>query len=240
MSVYERCATPTQLAAKFASYMSCPSTVRARVKEHFGRAPTVEQCANLIEAAKKPSRLNYYFRDTRLYDRFDCDHEQDDTNLILTKDGEYHCLTCYKAKKAKKAAQAQARAEGKAKQQRKDELREKVAAQALKATQSSNRSVSRTIASTRPAEVANLIKATARTFGVTVANLMSQSRDCEFVKARMVLCVVLRERGHSYPKIAEFTNRKDHTSIRYLCNEFPERAKRDPFLANALTVLRLK
>lgn len=239
MSIYhENSLTPTSLAARFAKYMTDPSTVRARVKDHFGRAPSVQQCANLIQAARKTERREYYFRDTRLYENFKCDHEQDDTNLLLKKNGEYVCLTCHKERRAKEEQEAKDRACRWAAEKRKELARKQAEEEARKLALEARRKSNPLSASSRPKEVAGMIRATARVFGITVADVLGHDRNREFTKARMVLCVALKERGHSYPRIAGFTNRICHTSIRHLCNEFPERSKRDPFLLTALAVVR--
>lgn len=239
MSIYhENSLTPTSLAARFAKYMTDPSTVRARVKDHFGRAPSVQQCANLIQAVRKTEKREYYFRDTRLYENFKCDHERDDTNLLLTKGGEYVCLTCHKAKKARleKLAKAQADQE-RYRQQVEQELARRAEEEALARQEADRLGITQAFKN-HPPIATQIIFRTADAFKVSVRDLMSKDRCPLLVRARMVICVALRERGHSYPRIAQYINRIDHTSVIYLVKNYQHRVKYYPEMARALELVR--
>lgn len=104
MSIYEEVKSPEELARRFASYMRDPSTIRARVKEHFGRAPSVEECRRILDRVRNPTRgprVKSYF-----YERFRCDHERTEENAILMENGEVFCRTCHLEKREKEQAKA--------------------------------------------------------------------------------------------------------------------------------------
>jgi chromosomal replication initiation ATPase DnaA len=65
-------------------------------------------------------------------------------------------------------------------------------------------------APSRPDEIRSEV---ARCYGVTVEEIMSLSRVLHIARARKALYAELRAIGWSYPAIAYFCGRKDHTTI---------------------------
>lgn len=90
--------SPQTYAKHLAGYISDPSTIRIRVLEHFGRAPSLKDCAAYRAAAIKPKWARVAEPD------FTCGHTRDLTNVVYSDIGTERCATCRAAYQARKHA----------------------------------------------------------------------------------------------------------------------------------------
>ncbi len=95
MNVYESARSPVELARHLAKYISDPSTIQARVKDHFGKAPSKGRCAEIISKVRTLPRTHYAMKaKSYYYHRFTCDHERTEANAFLSASGEVYCRIC--------------------------------------------------------------------------------------------------------------------------------------------------
>ena len=87
--------SPQTYAKHLAGYISDPSTIRVRVMEHFGRAPSLKDCAAYRAEAVRPKWTRVAAKD------FACGHSRDLDNVIYTDTGTERCATCRAAYQAR-------------------------------------------------------------------------------------------------------------------------------------------
>lgn len=201
MSIYDA-TNPTSMAARLAEYITDPSTIRVRVMEHYGRAPSVDQCRHLRQAAlarRDEERKAMLQRtvDGKLGDLLGCGHPNTDDNVFFVGD-RTACLIC----KGESLRKAQERWAARLKV-RASELKVEPRREALDLSQIPN-------ASTR------VLSAAAHCFNVPLSALSGVSRDPVLVRARFAVAYVLREADplkYSTPVLARIIGRKDHSTI---------------------------
>lgn len=231
--------TPMTMAAHLATYISDPSTIRVRVMDYFGRAPSVEQCRNLRAAhIKRAEREAQRSLANERYRVFRCDHEPTDDNVLLLESGNETCRLCHDANtKAAKAIAAEAERERKV---REDKWRRGFAERRAATTlpfcpswyhPSHDRPRVRIKYDT--------LQAVADAFGISIGELIGSERQKGLVDARAVAAKLFRDSGMSLPSIARTMNRACHSTIKNLCDTWPERVRRNPVLLDVYTRLRL-
>ncbi|NCJ06187.1 chromosomal replication initiator protein DnaA [Synechococcales cyanobacterium C] len=83
-----------------------------------------------------------------------------------------------------------------------------------------------------------IISAVAETFGISVEDLMSNSRRREISMARQIGMYLMRQHTSlSLPKIGEAFGGKDHTTVMYSCEKVSDLESSDPELAQTLRKL---
>ena len=78
--------------------------------------------------------------------------------------------------------------------------------------------------------VTSLVKFIAKKLSIPSERVFSKSRAAQFVQARNLLYLVLRQEGCSFPEIGELTG-KHHTTIIYGINSIREQMETDEKLA---------
>jgi hypothetical protein len=78
-----------------------------------------------------------------------------------------------------------------------------------------------------------LIAAIATDFDLETSDIVGQSRKAHVVRARRLVCQLLRDRGNSFGEIGKRLGGRDHSTIRHACLTFEAMAKRDPKLRAA-------
>lgn len=225
--IYADNITPIGMAAKLAEYISDPSTIRARVKDHFGRAPSIDQCRSLrleVEGRRQKhvSLAEYKFRT-------DC--QKHDGPYEMDEDGFDRCVTC---KEEKRRAQIERELNH---IRRLQEVRRIKEAARLKIA---NQQIAAALAmlKNRPQDECDMIvEQVCAVFGITKEELLSRSHARHFVDARTVVVVGLRKRGHSYPWIGKRLGGRDHSTIMHLFNTWDIRAKRNPLVGKMIEAI---
>lgn len=209
MTLYHNNLTAVAMAEHLASYISDPSTIRIRVLEHFGRAPSVEECRKIRarvssarSAKEQPRRVQHD------YSKFACGHSRDLDNITLRPNGTESCKTCRRALEVKAAARA--------------------AAQQQTVAERAQSLWSKPI--TRPRLVDETLDVIASAFGLTTGELIGEDRHRHIVDARAVAVMVFLQSGNSLPWIARKLRRKCHTTIINLRDTWDHRCKRNPSL----------
>jgi hypothetical protein len=82
-----------------------------------------------------------------------------------------------------------------------------------------------------PLTGAELIQAVADAFDISYGELIGEGRSRYFVEARVVVVMVLRERGWSFPRIGRLIGGRDHSTIIHAHSSFDIHAKRNPMVA---------
>lgn len=228
--------SPISMAAGLVKYIADPSTVRVRVLDHFGRAPSVEQCRNLRKdyVRKRDARTLCGER----FMRFNCGHAYEPENTFIDVNGYDRCQTCEDKRLEKEAAKLAERRKAW------EETRARFeAAEAKRKAEREKRAADREIIRTTPVQspfVSDVLKRVAATMHITVEDLRGPSRQPHFVDARAIAVKLFRDRERpiSFPQIATLIGRKDHTSPIHLYNTFDIRAKQRPYLNALLESLR--
>jgi chromosomal replication initiation ATPase DnaA len=213
--------SPIGMAGQLATYIADPSTIRVRVLEHFGRAPTLEQCQNLRNSFER----RHFKRNlcAERFTRFKCGHDATEDNTIAGADGIDRCKACHdEAERLKTERELERIAAWK-----REAIATRARRQAFEAlTERKNYAQSEVLA-----EVCKL-------FGCTIEDFKDRhNKKALLVDARTVAAVLLRDRGLSFPVIGKLMDR-DHTSIVYLMQRFPARAENRPRVLEALGLLR--
>lgn len=197
--------TPEAYARRLAKYISDPSTIRARTVDHWGRAPSLTQCANMrakVEREKREFRKACEQRATPLGryvtdDDFPCGHERSDDNTYYTGNREA-CRTCQREAQDKMRAELEWERARKAKavqhQRVLDELRPVA-----------------TPIHVSPRD--RVLARAAELTGLAVSDIISGRRFRPLVRARFAVIHALNSLKFSSPQIARMVNIKDHTSI---------------------------
>ena len=218
--------SPINMAVHLAGYISDPSTVRVRVLSEFGRAPTVEQCKNLIAEKRRQSERKTLRCSDRYYSRFRCGHDRAEENTTLGDDGIERCTQCEEKRQEDNRKEQLAHIERWKVYHKARKLKEERLAKMVKGAVT-GREEEEKIASGVMADVMTL-------FGVSEA----KHNTIRGADIKAVAAMLLRRRGLSFPMIARQLGYKDHTSVVHLCQTFPRRAEREPKLLEALGVLK--
>lgn len=224
--IYTDTLTPTSYATKLATYIDNPTTIRAHVKNYFGRAPSVDICARLRQQhlAKQAARTPSY-RCHERFVNFRCGHPQTDDNLILLANGIERCKTCEEQHIAKieaeRAERERREAEERAARHKASMMRSKISAELEKAP---------TQQGTRPRLTRETVKLVSLLMKLDPKDVLGPGRAQRFVDARAVCVRVFRAAGMSYPQISKALNRKDHSTSINLMSTFNERAALRPHL----------
>lgn len=214
------------MAARLATYIADPSTIRVRVLEHFGRAPSVERCRNLRQAAlrQRESEKEALARrtvDHKIGDTLGCGHPNTDENI--TWHGERTvCLTC-------RGAQIVAA-------RRRWAIQMKVRTDLIAAE---HRERPQYDAILSPSQ--RVMKAACHEFQVPHEALIGPSRDRSLANARFAVALVLREADplkYTFPVIAAVVRRKDHTTIIHGVRRARELVEQDALYAARVEALR--
>lgn len=207
--------TSLQYATRIARYIRDPSTVRARTLDFFGRAPSVDQCRNIIAAIVRREEADKRKAERRATDMkdlngkrptFKCGHPREDDNIAFAGD-RVLCRTCKAATYRKwKDSQEDLRARMQV---------EPVATQAL------------IISAPR-----RVLARAAQIYGMDGEKIRSRSRLPRIVQARQAVAYAIRQRANplewGYSRIAAFLNLTDHTTIIHAVKQAEKRVARDP------------
>lgn len=232
--IYEESTTPDSLAARLAEYIRDPSTIRARVLDHFGEAPPVERCRELRRKVEGRRQKHV----TWAGEKFTVFCQRHDGPYEIAADGFDRCVTCAEEKRLSEIERELAHIRNLQEQKRlREEASKKIAGQVVKAALKGIKDTHE-----RPHDL--LIKKVARIFGISVSGLIGTSRKRVYVDARCVITKVLRGQGWTFPQIARLFPRPetslgymDHTSIVHLDQTWDIRAKRNPLVAKATEAL---
>lgn len=219
-NVYESAYNPTGLARRFATYIRNPSTLRARVMDHYGSAPSLKSCQRIIEEVNRVPRSHYSRKaEGYAYDHFDCDHDRIPANVHIESSGEAYCARCRETVKVEPAAPVVPVAKP-----------APVAKPTIPAWYRPR--------STRVRLHSETLRAVADYFAITVDELKGQDRARYYVDARAVAVKIFRNSGMSLPLIARVLNRKCHSSVVNLLESWDDRIKRNRELLDAYESLR--
>lgn len=206
--------TPESYARKLAAYISDPSTIRVRTIDYFGKAPSLQKCAELRRMALHPSSSDERrMARMREYNPFDCGHNKDASNTLI-RDGREECKKCRRELEAT------------ATRRHKERLRRMARGKPALAI------------SDQPLFSSDIIKAVANAFLIEPEDILSPSRQIHHVCARSVAAMLFRERGQSLPQIAQRLNRKCHSTIKNLVDTFDARCRQYPEIKQAYERLR--
>lgn len=232
--IYTDTLTPTSYATKLATYIDNPTTIRAHVKNYFGRAPSVDICAKLRrDYLKKRDASISRYRCSDRFSSFRCGHPQSDENLLLLRNGIEKCKTCEEARIAEEEAE-------RARKQR-AEMAERAArlkAAALRAKIADTKDAVAKLQGVRPRLTSETVRMVADLLGVAVDDIYGSSHLRQFVDARAVCARIFRHAGMSYPQIAKALNRKDHSTSINLIKTFNQRAAARPLLWDVYDAVR--
>ena len=202
---------PSGYAQHLASYIRDPSKIRALTLLEYDRAPSVEQC----QAFRRKHETQYVKgagREAKI-DLFRCGHTRDYSNVRTDCNGRESCVTCHAAAQDKS--------------ERTRRIREAKAPFEI---------VLPTV-KTLPRFPGELIGLVARSFGLTVEQMLSPARVRQLVAARSVVAKVLHERGYSYPRISKLLGKSCHSSAINMVRTFDARATRFPDMARVYEAL---
>lgn len=223
--IYSENITPTGLAARLAEYIADPSTIRARVKGHFGRAPTVDQCRNLRRAVEN-RRMKHISNSGHKFITYCLRH---DGPYEMDADGIDRCATCKQEKRRAELEKELAHIRRLlAEKKRKQELANQAIRDALDGLESIPQAEFNTVA-----------EQVAKSLGLTMNELLGPRRNQYIVDGRAVVVRALRNRNKqrwSFPNLGRLMGR-DHTTLVSLDQGFDERAKRNPVLAELVDMI---
>lgn len=231
--IYHDTQSPVGLATKLATYIKDPSTIRARVMDHFGRAPTIDKIRELQAQVNKPKP---YSGTADHKFRLDClKHEGP---YEIDEDGFDRCVVCKKEK-----PQAQHLADMR---RRLDDARRKQIERALK--EAARQKIAKQQIDHAPVVIVpgfrsvfdQVCDEVCSVFGITREELLGQGRLRYLVDARTVVAVALRRRDPklwSYPTIGRRLGGRDHSTIISLCENWDIRAQRNPLIGQLLEKL---
>lgn len=234
MAIYEESLNPESLAAKLAEYISDPSTIRARVLDHYGTAPSVERCRELRKKVegRKQKHITY------AGEKFTIFCQRHDGPYEIAADGFDRCVTCAKEKRIAEKERELRHIRTLQEQRRLREMAsEKIAGQVVKSALAA-------IKASKKPEHEQIIAKVCKIFDISESDLFNQSRVQRYVDARATLARLLRMRGWSYPRIAKMFPRPgtvlghmDHTSIVHLDHTLDIRMKRNKVIGKAIEAL---
>ena len=232
-------------AERLAAYISDPSTVRARIRDEFGRntaLPSREQVLKMrADRLKKLVKPAGYCK--RSY--WPCQHARIEENILIDIAGLDRCKTCW-------AERIDAQAEKDAIMAAKRNIRLALAAARTKQAVMARADldcarekeglarldqIELAGHSCRSRLLTDTLSAVSEVFGLTVEELLSSSRLRRFVQARSVAVKLFRDSGMSFPQIARALHYDDHSSVLHLYRTFDAKAERHPFMRRALEAL---
>lgn len=228
--IYAETKTPVALAAKLAEYISDPSTIRARVKDHFGRAPSVEHCRNLRQAAVSARTV-----ESRIL------HDPEWRHVCAKHDGPYYydvngyerCQTCRDNQRREDGLRELAhlkRLIALRKERQEQQARQKVAAARVGLV------IDYGPVPKTATEI--LLDKIAEIFSTTVGDLKGKSRTKHLVAARTAFVRIMRLRGFSYPAIGRALGGRDHSTLINLDHSYDIRAKHNALIASTVEALK--
>jgi chromosomal replication initiation ATPase DnaA len=88
--------------------------------------------------------------------------------------------------------------------------------------------------------VSDIIDAAARLTGYTVGQIAGQQRKRDICLVRFAVCIVARDKGHSYSAIGRRLGKRDHSSIIYAVERAEAFRQRDPRYAELIAQLKLE
>lgn len=229
-------ASPVQYAKYLAGYISDPSTIRARVKDEFGRAPSVDVIRKIrAEKLKTPRVDGYQLCDSRYRPLFKCGHPETEDNIVIAINGIDKCRQC----EEQKARIAKEREEKRRETLRRKLEQEKAIREAQDRTniQAILQIILDTAPTKRPRIGTEVIREVAEIFKIQPSDIVGRDRSQIYVDARCAVTLIMRERGLSYPQIGRFMDR-DHSSIVNLTKKAARRIERNPLILVALERLR--
>lgn len=222
MNFYNEQVSPRGMAERLAGYISDPSTIRVRVMDHFGRAPSLDECRKIREAVEQ-REANARWLKRGASEQFRCGHTRDASNVIVRDDGRETCKTCRRALEAKSAAEYRARERERAEQSKAAKMMEA-------AEQAATNIRAFWLEPGRPRLSGETLEVIARAFGLSVGELVGDNRHRHYVDARAVAVMVFLQSGYSLPWIAKKLNRSCHSSIINLRDTWDIRCRRNPSL----------
>lgn len=213
--IYSENITPNGLAAKLATYIADPSTIRVQVLGHFGRAPSIDKIKELQARARAKGKPAKY--DEKKF-RLECHRHQGPYEMDA--DGIDRCTTC-KAEKRKATP---------AKPER---------VKALKAPATLFPSWYKPPVA-QPLKPATTLDAVCMVFGLSLAEIKGGARHRQLTEARAVAAQIMHRKGLPYKQIARLMNMHCHSSTRYLILRWDTFCKRNPELPGMLTKVQRK
>lgn len=229
--------SPVQYAKHLASYLTDPSTIRARVKDEFGRAPSVDIIRKIREEQVKSSKLfaGYRTSDYRYRPLFKCGHPETEDNIVIGLNGIDKCRQC-EEEKARIVKQREAERREVLRRQLEQEKAVREAARRVD-IEKTLQTVLLDPPTNRPRLGTEVIRLVAEMFKMDPADIIGKDRRTIYVDARCAVVLIMRERGLSYPQIGRFMDR-DHSSIVNLTRNLAKRIERNPLILVALERLR--
>lgn len=215
--------TPQAYAARIASYISDPKTIRIRTLEYYGRAPSVEQCAKLRAKAEYERLYGNEARRFRAVDpkaAFSCGHDQTDDNTHLTESGREVCAICHRRAMREAAKKPAAMFPV--------WYHPPVAAKPVAEPSAEP------VKLVRPRLHTETLQAVADAMNISVGELIGSDRNRIFVDARAIATRIFHvHSGLSYSQIKRILRRDCHSTIRNLHLTWETRVKRNPELVTA-------
>lgn len=169
---------PTAYAGELARYIRCPSTIRVRVLERFGRGPSLDDIRALQR--KRQVEREEFRRSWEMLGERQGDHAAFTVRRIGTWGFEQPAEPEVVATDVKPLPEP----------------------------------------GTYPVLPREIIAAVAAAFGLASGDLAGRSRLRRIVLARRTAIYILRKRGNSYPTIARFLGRWDHSTMIHHVREF--------------------
>lgn len=220
-NVYESAYGPTGLARRLATYIRNPSTVRARVMDHYGSAPSLAACQRIIDEVNRVPRTHYSRKvEGYAYEHFDCEHDRIPANVHIEESGEAYCARCREMVPVAPEKPAP--------------IPVKLETPPVRLFPAWYVPPSRV----RPRLTGETLKAVAGYFRISVEDLTGDDRARYLVDARAVAVQIFRMSGMSFPRISKVLNRKCHSTSMNLHDTWRHRVKREPRLLDAVERLR--
>jgi len=230
--IYTENVTPTGLATRLAEYIADPSTIRAHVRSHFGRAPSVDTIRGIRRKVEQRKQRHVPYTE----DKFIVHCQRHSGPYELEADGMDRCVQCRAEKleaerlKSDRAAQIARQLEAmRAKIDRDRKRREELTEEARKHELAVANEV--LAHAGKPVLFQDLLVAVAAAFEMTPEDITGKNRQRVYVDARTALAQILKLRGSSFPMIGRRLGSKDHSSIINLLKIYDQRAKRNPLIA---------
>jgi hypothetical protein len=225
--IYTENVTPTGLATRLAEYIADPSTIRAHVRSHFGRAPSVDVIRGIRRKVEQRRQRQTAYAE----DKFIVHCQRHSGPYELDIDGYDRCTQC----RDEKRAAEQAKADQSAKMARQLAAMQARVARQKQLAEEARRNELAVVGHIlenhgKPVLFQDLLVAVAAAFEMTPADITGTNRERVYVDARTAITRILRIRGSSYPMIGKRLNR-DHSSIVHLERGYDFRAKRNPLIA---------
>ena len=228
--------SPVNYAKYLAGYISDPTTIRARVKEEFGRSPSVDIIRKIREEAVKSKRVEgFSLCESRYRPLFKCGHPETEDNIVIGLNGIDKCRQC----EEEKARIAKAREANRREVLRRKLEQEKAVREAARRVdmEKALRTILETPPTNRPRLGTEVIRQVAEMFKMEPSDIIGKDRHEIYIDARCAVALIMRERGLSYPQIGRFMER-DHSTVINLTRKAAKRIERNPLILVALERLR--